>query len=122
MTKIIFLGTPNFAIPILKQLIKSEYEVVAVFTQPPNKSNRGQKIIKSPIQNFAEENNLNIKSPTQIMNEKKFLLNSEIDLGIVVAYGQLIPLEILKACKHGFINIHALCYLNIEVQHQFKDP
>ena len=107
MTKIIFLGTPNFAIPILKQLIKSEYEVVAVFTQPPNKSNRGQKIIKSPIQNFAEENSLNIKFPKQIMNEKKFLLNSEIDLGIVVAYGQLIPLELLRACKHGFLNIHA---------------
>ena len=107
MTKIIFLGTPNFAIPILNQLIKSEYEIVAVFTQPPNKSNRGQKIVKSPIQNFAEEYKLNIKSPTQIVNEKKFLLNYEIDLGIVVAYGQLIPLEILKSCKHGFINIHA---------------
>tara|TARA_A100000164_G_C21857495_1_gene748353 strand:+ start:184 stop:1101 length:918 start_codon:yes stop_codon:yes gene_type:complete len=107
MSKIIFLGTPKFAIPILRQLIKSKKEIFAVFTQPPNKSNRGQKIIKSPIQKFAEENNLNVKSPTQITKEKKFLVNSKIDLGIVVAYGQLIPSEILKASKHGFINIHA---------------
>ena len=107
MSKIIFLGTPKFAIPILRQLIKSKKEIFAVFTQPPNKSNRGQKITKSPIQKFAEENNLNIKSPTQIMKEKKFLVNSKIDLGIVVAYGQLIPSEILKVSKHGFINIHA---------------
>ena len=107
MSKIIFLGTPKFAIPILRQLVKSKKEIFAVFTQPPNKSNRGQKITKSPIQKFAEENNLNIKSPTQIMKEKKFLVDSKIDLGIVVAYGQLIPSEILKVSKHGFINIHA---------------
>ena len=107
MSKIIFLGTPKFAIPILRQLVKSKKEIFAVFTQPPNKSNRGQKITKSPIQKFAEENNLNIKSPTQIIKEKKFLVDSKIDLGIVVAYGQLIPSEILKVSKHGFINIHA---------------
>ena len=107
MHKIIFLGTPNFAVPILDRIIKNELEIICVFTQPPKRSNRGQKILNSPVHNYAEKFNLKIKTPENIKKEENFIKTVEFDLGIVVAYGQIIPESILKSCKYGFINIHA---------------
>ena len=107
MHKIIFLGTPNFAVPILDRIIKNELEIICVFTQPPKRSNRGQKILKSPVHNYAEKFNLKIKTPENIKKEENFIKTVEFDLGIVVAYGQIIPESVLKSCKYGFINIHA---------------
>ena len=107
MRKVIFLGTPKFAVPILDRIIKNELEIICVFTQPPKRSNRGQKILKSPVHNYAEKLNLKIKTPENIKKEENFIKTAEFDLGIVVAYGQIIPESILKSCKYGFINIHA---------------
>ena len=107
MEKIIFFGTPNFSIPTLSKLIDSKYEIVSVFTKPAKKSNRGQKVLKSAIHKFAEKFKLDIKTPENIKSEINFIKNSKIDLGIVVAYGQIIPESILNSCKYGFINIHA---------------
>ncbi len=107
MSNIVFFGTPEFAVPILKKLIKSNFKIKAVFTQPPRRSNRGQKILKSHIHLFAEKYNLNIRVPEKLINEETYLKNLNCDLALVVAYGQIIPSHFLKFCKHGYINIHA---------------
>ncbi len=106
MSNIVFMGTPLFAVPILKK-INQKYKINCVFTQPPSKSNRGQKFIKSPIHMCAEELNLEIKTPKKIDEEFEYLKELNLDLVIVVAYGQLISKKILKLSKKGFLNIHA---------------
>ncbi len=110
LKKIVFMGTPIFAVPILKSLYVNGYEVSIVYTQPPQKSKRGQKINKSPIQGLSETLNINFRTPLNLKNNKEeydFLKELNADLAIVVAYGQIIPKEILNLTKHGFINIHA---------------
>ena len=107
--KIIFMGTPMFAVPILKSLYQNGYEISVVYTQPPQKSHRGQKINKSPIQGISETLNINFRSPITLRDnqeEYKFLKELNADLAVVVAYGQIIPKEFLKLTKKGFINIH----------------
>ena len=103
------MGTPNFSVPIMKSLYQNGYPICAVYTQPPKKSMRGQKINKSPIQKLAENFNLNIRNPN-FLNQKeelKYFKSLNADIVIVVAYGQVIPKEFLSLSKHGFINIHA---------------
>ena len=107
--KIIFMGTPLFAVPILKSLYQNGYSINVVYTQPPQKSQRGQKINKSPIQGISETLSLSFRSPQTLKNNKEeyeFIKDLNADLAIVVAYGQIIPKEFLKLTKKGFINIH----------------
>jgi len=107
--KIIFMGTPLFAVPILKSLYQNGYQISVVFTQPPQKSQRGQKINKSAIQGISETLNLNFRCPQTLKDnneEYEFIKNLEADLAIVVAYGQIIPKKFLDLTKKGFINIH----------------
>jgi len=107
--KIIFMGTPLFAVPILKSLYQNGYQISVVFTQPPQKSQRGQKINKSAIQGISETLNLNFRCPQTLKDnneEYEFIENLEADLAIVVAYGQIIPKKFLDLTKKGFINIH----------------
>ena len=103
------MGTPMFAVPILKSLYQNGYNVSYVYTQPPQKSKRGQKINKSPIQGISETLNLEYRTPPILNNEEEYnFLNSlDADLAIVVAYGQIIPKKFLSLTKTGFINIHA---------------
>ena len=108
--KIIFMGTPLFAVPILKSLYQNGFPISVVYTQPPQKSHRGQKINKSPIQGLSETLNIDFRSPQSLKDNKEeyeFLKNLNADLAIVVAYGQIIPKEYLSLTKNGFINIHA---------------
>ena len=108
--KIIFMGTPMFAVPILKSLYQNGFPINLVYTQPPQKSHRGQKINKSPVQGISETLNIEFRSPQNLKNnteEYEFLKKMEADLAIVVAYGQIIPKEFLSLTKKGFINIHA---------------
>ena len=103
------MGTPMFAVPILKSLYQNGYELSVVYTQPPQKSHRGQRINKSPIQGIAETLNLNFRSPDTLKDNKdelEFVKKLNADLAIVVAYGQIIPKEFLSLTKKGFINIH----------------
>ena len=107
--KIVFMGTPMFAVPILKSLYQNGYPISDVYTQPPQRSQRGQKINKSPIQGIAETLNLELRSPETLKNndeEFQYIKNLNADLAIVVAYGQIIPKEYLNLTKKGFINIH----------------
>ena len=108
--KIIFMGTPMFAVPILKSLYQNGFPINLVYTQPPQKSHRGQRINKSPVQGISETLNIEFRSPQSLKNnteEYEFLKKMEADLAIVVAYGQIIPKEFLSLTKKGFINIHA---------------
>ena len=103
------MGTPMFAVPILKSLYQNGYNISCVYTQPPQKSKRGQKINKSPIQGISETLNLDYRTPPILNNEEEynFLDSLDADLAIVVAYGQIIPKKFLSLTKTGFINIHA---------------
>ena len=110
LKKIIFMGTSLFAVPILKSLYQNGYPISVVYTQPPQKSQRGQRVNKSPIQGISETLNLEFRTPVSLKNNKaeyKFLKELNADIAIVVAYGQIIPNEILNLTKKGFINIHA---------------
>ena len=109
LKKIIFMGTPFFAVPILKSLYQNGYTISVVYTQPPQKSQRGYKINKSPIQSISETLNIDFRSPKTLKNNKEeyeFIKKLDADLAIVVAYGQIIPKEFLNLTKNGFINIH----------------
>ena len=104
------MGTPMFAVPILKSLYQNGYPISNVYTQPPQKSQRGQRINKSPIQGIAETLNLDFKTPKSLKDnneEYESFKQIEADLVVVVAYGQIIPKEFLSLSKKGFINIHA---------------
>jgi len=104
------MGTPLFAVPILKVLYQNGYPVSVVYTQPPQKSQRGQKINKSPIQGISETLKIECRIPSSLKNNKEeynYLKKLDADLAIVVAYGQIIPKEYLVLVKKGFINIHA---------------
>jgi methionyl-tRNA formyltransferase len=108
--KIVFMGTPMFSVPILKSLYQNGYPISDVYTQPPQKSQRGQRINKSPIQGIAETLNLEFRTPKSLKNNNKefeYFKKIDADLAIVVAYGQIIPKEFLNLTKKGFVNIHA---------------
>ena len=108
--KIVFMGTPLFSVPILKSLYQNGFPISVVYTQPPQRSKRGYKINKSPIQGISETLNLDYRAPVSLRDnnlEFEFLKNLNADLAIVVAYGQLIPKEFLGLTKKGFINVHA---------------
>ena len=104
------MGTPFFAVPILKSLYQNGYSVTVVYTQPPQKSQRGQKINKSPVQGISETLKIEYRIPSSLKNNKEeydYLKELDADIAIVVAYGKIIPKEYLSLVKKGFINIHA---------------
>jgi len=110
LKNIVFMGTPLFAVPILKSLYQNGYPISVVYTQPPQKSQRGQKINKSPIQGISETLKIECRTPISLRNNKEeynYLKELNADIAIVVAYGQIIPKEYLAIVKKGFINIHA---------------
>ena len=110
LKKIIFMGTPIFAVPILKSLYQNGYPVSVVYSQPPKKSSRGMKTHKSPVHLMAETLNIEARTPDTLKGnsiEESFLKNLDADLAIVVAYGKILPESFLNLTKKGFINIHA---------------
>ena len=106
---IAFMGTPEFAVPTLDLLIKSKFNIVKVYTQPPKKSKRGQKINSSPIEEYCKKNKISFRNPKSLNNEEEFISFKElsVNLIIVVAYGKIIPKNFLNIAKFGFINVHA---------------
>ena len=87
------MGTPEFSVPTLDLLIKSKFNVLKVYTQPPKKSKRGQKINSSPIENYCKKNEINFSNPESLNNEEEFNAFQKLspDIVIVVAYGKIIP-------------------------------
>ena len=106
--KILFLGTPDSAVPILEKLITTQHQVVGVITQPARKSGRGLDLKDSAVAEFAKQNSLNVFSPEKI--DKSYfdqnLKSLDADMAIVVAFGQILSKEVLNELKFGWINIH----------------
>lgn len=107
--KIIYAGTPDFAVPPLQALLDSEHEVVAVYTQPDRPSGRGKKLTASPVKNLALEAGVSVYQPLNFKEQADCdaLIALEADLMVVAAYGLILPKVVLDAPRFGCINIHA---------------
>ena len=107
--KIVFMGTPEFSTPTLESLVNSNHKILAVYSQPASKANRGQKIIPSKVEILAKEHTLNLRTPDSLDNDEEYdyLKKLEPDIVIVIAYGKIIPKKFLNLSKYGFINVHA---------------
>ncbi|MAC68582.1 MAG: methionyl-tRNA formyltransferase [Gammaproteobacteria bacterium] len=107
--KILFMGTPSFSVPILKSLNLSNHKILEVYTQPPKKKDRGQKISFSSVHRFSNEINIPVRYPTTLRSkvELEHIKQLKPDIVVVVAYGQIIPSEFLDLQNILFINIHA---------------
>ena len=103
------MGTPEFSVPTLHTLIKNKFNVFKVYTQPPKKSKRGQKVNPSPIEEFCKKNKISFSNPPNLNSEEELKIFKKLspDIVVVVAYGQIIPKSFLDIVKFGFINIHA---------------
>jgi len=107
--KLVFMGTPDFSVPALKALIDAGHEIVAVYSQPPRKSGRGQKLTPSPVHAFAEAQGIEVRTPVSLKTEEaqQAFAALNADAAVVVAYGLILPQAILDAPKSGCFNIHA---------------
>ena len=107
--RILFMGTPDFALASLQALVEAGHEVCAVFTQPDKPARRGMKLTKSPVKLYAEEQGLPVFQPARVKGDPELVETVRAlapELGVAVAYGKLLPKEILEAPRHGFINVH----------------
>ena len=111
--KIVFMGTPDFAVPCLRALAESSHEVAAVFTQPDKPKGRGYKLIPTPVKAAALEYGIPVYQPLSLRKGEdaeeamSILRGIAPDLIVVTAYGQILPQEVLELPPHGCINIHA---------------
>jgi methionyl-tRNA formyltransferase len=107
--RVAFMGTPDFAVPTLEKLI-NKHEVVAVFTQPDKPKGRGQKLQYTPVKEVAVKNNIPVYQPSKLKQDRESieaLKNMNIDVIVVVAYGQILSKEVLEIPRYGCINVHA---------------
>ena len=107
--RIAFMGTPGFSIPCLNEVLASEHDVVAVYTQPPRPAGRGQSEKKSPVHEIADSLGLDVRCPKTLKTKEAQdgFSALDLDVAIVVAYGLILPQPILDTPKHGCINVHA---------------
>jgi len=109
MLKIIYAGTPEFAVPALELLVQSEHEVLAVYTQPDRPAGRGQKLTQSPVKSCALRHDIPVLQPQSLKAESETMQLDSFnpDLMVVAAYGLLLPPPVLSIPRLGCINIHA---------------
>ena len=110
MLKILFMGTPDFAKESLESIFDAGHNIIGVVTNPDKPKGRGLKMVASPVKEFALEKNLKIYQPVKVRNNEEFI--NEIkdlkpDVICVVAYGKILPKDILEIPKYGCINVHA---------------
>ena len=106
--KVVFMGTPQAAVPTLEKLVSDGHEVIAVYTQPDRPSGRGNKIVFSPVKQFALDNNIPVLQPTKIKTAEALeeFRSKRADVSVVVAYGRILPEGFLTAFPNGAINVH----------------
>lgn len=106
--RIVFMGTPQAAVPTLRQCLDDGHEVVAVWTQPDKPAGRGNKVSFSPVKEFALSRGLSVFQPARIKNDeaKQLFASHDGEVGVVVAYGRILPEEFLRAPRRGCINVH----------------
>ncbi len=107
--RLAFMGTPDFSVPVLAELLGAGHEVAAVYCQPPRPAGRGQQPRPSPVQAFAEQHGLPVRDPVSLKGpqEQEAFAALALDAAVVVAYGLILPSPILKAPRHGCLNLHA---------------
>ena len=107
--RIIFMGTPDFAVPILSEIMAAGHEVVAVYSQPARRAGRGMSHKLAPVHLFAEDSGLPVMTPKNFRDEResKNFADLACDVAVVAAYGLLLPAEVLEAPRFGFLNVHA---------------
>ncbi|SEQ02676.1 methionyl-tRNA formyltransferase [Loktanella sp. DSM 29012] len=107
--RVIFMGTPDFSVPVLQALVDAGHEVVAVYAQPPRPAGRGKKDRPSPVQQRAESLGLEVRHPVSLKSNaaQQAFADLDADIAVVVAYGLILPQAVLDAPRHGCLNIHA---------------
>lgn len=106
--RVAFMGTPEFAVPSLSELLANGFEVVRVYTQPPRRAGRGKHLTKSPVHQFAEVMGIPVETPEKFRRSSVIdgLEELDVDVACVVAYGQILPQRALDAPRHGCFNLH----------------
>ena len=106
--KIVFMGTPDFSVPVLEKLIK-EHEVVCVYTRAPKMAGRGHQLRPSPVHLVAEKYGIEVRTPKTLRdeNEQKAFVALKADVAVVAAYGLILPKPVIEAFKYGCLNVHA---------------
>jgi len=109
MVRIVFMGTPDFAVPVLQQLIHDGYNVVGVVTQPDKPKGRKKELTPPPVKVEAEKHGIPVLQPTKIREKEQYeqVLALQPDLIVTAAFGQILPKELLEAPSYGCINVHA---------------
>lgn len=107
--KVVFMGTPSFSVPILKAINNSNHKIVEVYSQPPNKKNRGLRVQNSAVHDYANKLNIPVRCPVKLDDESEInhLKKLKPDLVIVVAYGKILPEKLLNIENLSFLNVHA---------------
>jgi methionyl-tRNA formyltransferase len=107
--RIAFMGTPDFSVPVLSELIGAGHEIAAVYSQPPRKAGRGMSEQPSPVHRFAESHGLPVRTPVSLKSpqDQQAFADLDIDVAIVVAYGLILPEPVLDAPRLGCLNLHA---------------
>ncbi len=106
--RIVFMGTPDFAVPVLQALVDHGHDVAAVYCQPPRPSGRGKALSPSPVQRRAETLGLEVRAPVTLRDEAEQMRFATLraDIGVVAAYGLILPRPVLEAPRHGCLNVH----------------
>jgi methionyl-tRNA formyltransferase len=106
--RIVFMGTPDFAVPVLQALVDHGHDVAAVYCQPPRRAGRGKALSPSPVQRRAEALGLEVRTPVTLRDEGEQLRFATLraDVGVVAAYGLILPCAVLDAPRHGCLNVH----------------
>jgi methionyl-tRNA formyltransferase len=107
--RIVFMGTPDFSVPVLDALVEAGHEIAAVYCQPPRPAGRGRKDRPSPVQARAEALGLEVRHPPSLRDDatQAEFKALDADIAVVVAYGLILPQAVLEAPRHGCLNIHA---------------
>lgn len=107
--RIIFMGTPEFSVPVLKALVDAGHDVVASYSQPPRPAGRGKALRPSPVQAAAEAMGIEVRTPLSLrgVEEQAAFAALDADVAVVAAYGLILPQAILDAPRHGCLNVHA---------------
>ncbi len=107
--RVVFMGTPDFSVPLLAALIDAGHEVVCVYSQPPRKSGRGQKVNLTPVHAFADSKGIEVRTPLRLKDEadQQAFADLNADVAVVAAYGLILPKAILDAPRLGCLNAHA---------------
>jgi methionyl-tRNA formyltransferase len=107
--RVVFMGTPDFAVPALVALVEAGHEVIAAYSQPPRKAGRGKQLQPSPVQRAAEARGIPVRHPVSLKgaDEQADFAALDADIAVVAAYGLILPRAVLDAPRHGCLNVHA---------------